>query len=148
MTTTFSLRLMAATFALGVTSLPAVAQDSFALPAQCGVEAAMDHGAMGHGDAAMDMGAMDMGDAPAHVQENMARMDITMPAMEQGMMNEDPNVAFACGMIAHHQGAIDMAQVLIAHGDDPQMLELANEIIAAQQVEIEEMTTWLESYVQ
>jgi len=46
-------------------------------------------------------------------------------------------------MIAHHQGAIDMAEVLLAHGDDPQMRALAEEIIAAQGPEIEQMTTWL-----
>jgi uncharacterized protein (DUF305 family) len=46
-------------------------------------------------------------------------------------------------MIAHHQGAIDMAEVLLEHGDDPQMRALAEEIIAAQVGEIEQMTTWL-----
>lgn len=46
-------------------------------------------------------------------------------------------------MIAHHQGAIGMAQVLLEYGDDPQMIELAGEIIAAQVGEIDEMTTWL-----
>jgi uncharacterized protein (DUF305 family) len=52
-------------------------------------------------------------------------------------------VAFACGMIAHHQGAIDMAEVLLEHGDNPEMRELAEEIIAAQVGEIERMTMWL-----
>jgi len=70
-------------------------------------------------------------------------MMATMPAMHDGMMNEDADVAFACGMIAHHQGAIDMAQVLLEHGDDAQMIELAGEIIAAQVGEMEEMTAWL-----
>jgi uncharacterized protein (DUF305 family) len=36
-----------------------------------------------------------------------------------------------------------MAQVLIAHGEDPQMLALANTIIAAQVAEMEEMRNWL-----
>ena len=59
------------------------------------------------------------------------------------MMNEDADVAFACGMIAHHQGAIDMAEVLLEHGEDEQMRVLAQEIIDAQVGEIEQMTTWL-----
>ena len=80
---------------------------------------------------------------PEHVQDNMRRMMTTMPAMHEAMMNEDADVAFACGMIAHHQGAIDMAQVLLEHGDDEQMIELAGAIIAAQVGEIEQMTTWL-----
>ena len=68
---------------------------------------------------------------------------VTMPAMHVGMMNEDADVAFACGMIAHHQGAIDMAQVQMANGKDPDMRTLAEGIIAAQVEEIEQMTKWL-----
>ena len=92
---------------------------------------------------AMGMEEMDIESMPEHVQDNMRRMMISMPAMHDGMMNENADVAFACGMIAHHQGAIDMAQVLIAHGEDPQMLALANTIIAAQVAEMEEMRNWL-----
>lgn len=102
----------------------------------------MGHGAM-HGDQGGGMMGMDLSTMPEHVQENMRKMMITMPAMHQGMLNEDADVAFACGMIAHHQGAIDMAQVLLAHGDDPQMRALAEEIIAAQVAEIGQMTDWL-----
>jgi uncharacterized protein (DUF305 family) len=68
---------------------------------------------------------------------------VTMPAMHDGMKNEKADVAFACGMIAHHQGAIDMAEVLLEHGEDDQMRTLAQEIIDAQVGEIEQMTTWL-----
>ena len=93
--------------------------------------------------AMMGMGGMNMETMPEHVQENMRRMMATMPAMHDGMMNEDADVAFACGMIAHHQGAIDMAQVLLEHGEDPEMIKLAGEIIAAQVGEMEEMTAWL-----
>jgi uncharacterized protein (DUF305 family) len=117
----------------------------------------MDHSAMGHGGMhgnqgggmgavmmeMMGMGGMDLESMPEHVQENMRKMMITMPAMHEGMMIEDADVAFACGMIAHHKGAIDMAEVLLEHGDDPQMRALAEEIIAAQGPEIERMTTWL-----
>ena len=93
--------------------------------------------------AVMGMGGMDMETMPEHVQENMRRMMVTMPAMHDGMMNENADVAFACGMIAHHQGAIDMAEVLLEHGEDDQMRTLAQEIINAQVGEIEQMTTWL-----
>jgi uncharacterized protein (DUF305 family) len=91
----------------------------------------------------MGMGGMDLEAMPEHVQENMRKMMLTMPAMHDGMMNENADVAFACGMIAHHQGAIDMAQVLLDHGEDPQMRELAEEIIEAQVAEIEQMINWL-----
>lgn len=153
--------ILAAAVAATAFSAPVMAQDTeFQLPEQCTTAAAtggMDHSAMGHGgmhgnqggamgSAMMDMmgmGGVDLEAMPEHVQENMRRMMVTMPAMHDGMMVEDADVAFACGMIAHHQGAIDMAEVLLAHGDDPQMRALAEEIIAAQVGEIEQMTTWL-----
>jgi uncharacterized protein (DUF305 family) len=109
----------------------------------------MGHGAMhGNQHGAMASGMMSMSDIdldgmPEHVQENMRKMMITMSAMHEGMMIEDPDIAFACGMIAHHQGAIDMALVLLDHGSDPQMRALAEEIIDAQVGEIEFMTNWL-----
>ena len=157
---TISKMILAAAVAAIAFSAPALAQDAeFQLPEQCTSTAmgGMDHSTMGHGGmegdqaAAMDsgmmdmmgMGGMDLESMPEHVQENMRRMMISMPAMHEGMMMEDADVAFACGMIAHHQGAIDMAQVLLEFGDDPEMIELAGEIIAAQVGEIEQMTTWL-----
>ena len=56
----------------------------------------------------------------------------------------DPDVDFARGMIAHHQGAIDMARVLLEHGHDPEMRQLAEAIIAAQESEILFLRSWLE----
>jgi uncharacterized protein (DUF305 family) len=157
--TLFATVVAATTFAFAAT-----AQDpAFQLPEQCkavSAMGAMDHSGMGHGAMQgeqaggmasgmmgmmdmMGMGGVDLESMPEHVQENMRRMMISMPAMHDGMMNENADVAFACGMIVHHQGAIDMAQVLIEHGEDPQMLALAGEIIAAQVAEMEQMSNWL-----
>ncbi|PXW69126.1 hypothetical protein C7964_103640 [Loktanella sp. PT4BL] len=147
---------LATALAAAAFSLPALAQDTeFQLPEQCITSStmgemdhsAMDHSAMGHSDGMMAPESADLSNSPEHVQVNMRKMMITMPAMEQGMMNEDPDVAFACGMIAHHQGAIDMAQVLIDHGDDPKMIKLAEEIMEAQVGEIELMKNWLTANV-
>ncbi len=63
--------------------------------------------------------------------------------MMAGMTASDIDVAFVCGMIPHHQGAIDMAQIQLQYGKDPANRKLAREIIAAQQHEIEEMKSWL-----
>lgn len=49
--------------------------------------------------------------------------------MAMGMMAQDPDVAFVCSMIPHHQGAIDMAKAELEHGDDPWAKEMAAKVI-------------------
>ncbi|MDF2847488.1 MAG: hypothetical protein K0R97_1470 [Oerskovia sp.] len=46
---------------------------------------------------------------------------------------------FLEGMIAHHEGAVDMAEAEIADGENADALALAQEIIDAQEAEIAEM---------
>lgn len=153
--------LAASAFACLAFAAPALSQDQqmFELPKQCSgmamsgmdgpdmpgattghdTDHGMDHGMeMGEGDARHDM-------MPDHVRENMRKMLLTMPAMRRGMMQQDADIAFACGMIAHHQAAIDMAEVVLDHGEDAQMRSLAEEIIAVQEEEIDAMKTWLEN---
>ncbi len=58
----------------------------------------------------------------------------------------DADLAFARDMIPHHQQALEMARMAPDHTEDPEILELAAEIEAAQDPEIDQMTGWLESW--
>jgi uncharacterized protein (DUF305 family) len=53
------------------------------------------------------------------------------------------DVDFARGMIPHHQGAIDMSEIVLKFGKDASVRKLANEIIAAQKKEIAQMQAWI-----
>src|SRR5258708_25467848 len=58
--------------------------------------------------------------------------------------HNDADVTFAQHMIPHHPQAIEMSDTLLAkQGIDPRVVELANQIKAAQGPEIQQMQGWL-----
>lgn len=63
-----------------------------------------------------------------------------------GMGYNDPDTAFAKGMLGHHRGAIDMAKIQLKYGTDDAMRQLAQDIITAQQAEIDILNKWLASH--
>ena len=77
------------------------------------------------------------------MSETMARMHQGMSAAPQ---DGDPDHDFVTQMIPHHQGAFDMAKVLLVYGKDPALQQLAKGIIADQQNDIQTMQLWLTRY--
>jgi uncharacterized protein (DUF305 family) len=66
--------------------------------------------------------------------------------MHKDMSSEytnDVDVDFVRGMIPHHQGAIDQAEILLKHSTNPRLRRLAGGIIASQRREIRFMEKWL-----
>ncbi len=93
-----------------------------ALPAA----AQMSHGAMPHSPA-----------AKANMEVHQKMMD-AMNMKPTGDADKD----FVMMMIPHHQGAIDMAEVELKYGKDPELRKMAEKIIADQKKEIDEMKKW------
>lgn len=121
---TLALSVFAATSAVAIGTV--VAQD----------KPAMDHSKMDHGS--MPMGAPDSPAAKAFIAAN-AKMHKDMTMTFTG----DADVDFIKGMLPHHVGAVDMAQIVLQYGKDPEVKKLAEEIIKAQNTEIDFMKGWL-----
>ena len=59
-----------------------------------------------------------------------------------GLSGDEFDLAFLDAMTGHHEGAIEMAEQVLEEGQNPQVADLANLIIGAQQAEIEQMAAW------
>ncbi|MBA3371942.1 MAG: DUF305 domain-containing protein [Euzebyaceae bacterium] len=93
------------------------------------VEGGMDHGGMTEGGMTMS-GMMD---------------DQQMQDLESAE-GQDFELMFLDMMTAHHQGAIEAAEQVLDAGENPEVADLAEQIIEAQQAEIEQMATWKEQW--
>lgn len=75
-------------------------------------------------------------------------MDAGMARMMQDMHAAPPSgnvdADFLAMMIPHHAGAVDMARLVLQHGQDPATRQMAEDIIAGQTTEIESMTRRLQ----
>lgn len=65
-----------------------------------------------------------------------------MSAMLNGKTGDDFDKAFTEGMIEHHQGAIDMANLAKENAKHKEIKDMADDIISAQSKEIDMMRTW------
>ena len=72
-------------------------------------------------------------------REMNAGMQKMMHDMHAPGYSGDPDIDFLAMMIPHHEGAVEMARLVLVHGRDPLVRRLAEEIIAGQQAEIASM---------
>ena len=70
-----------------------------------------------------------------------------MSADLKGKTGKDLEKAFITGMIPHHQGAVEMSKILLQDKTvSAQVRKFAEDIIKAQESEINMMNTWLKNY--
>jgi len=66
-------------------------------------------------------------------------MEKMMTDMHKLDITGNPDADFLAMMIPHHEGAVEMARLVLLCGKDPLVRKLAEEIIASQQVEVAAM---------
>ncbi len=66
-----------------------------------------------------------------------------MDGMNKMTMSGDTDKDFAMMMKIHHQQAVDMSEMELAHGKSPEMKAMAKQIIAAQKKEIAKFDKFL-----
>jgi uncharacterized protein (DUF305 family) len=69
-----------------------------------------------------------------------------MMAGLEGKKGDDFDKAFLAEMIVHHEGAVQMAQMVLETSKKPELVKLANDIIAAQKNEITMMQNWQKAW--
>ncbi|MES2408666.1 MAG: DUF305 domain-containing protein [Patescibacteria group bacterium] len=77
-----------------------------------------------------------------NVGMDMDSMMVAMTASLNGKTGDAFDKEFLAQMIVHHEGAVAMAKQVLATSKRPELLKLANDIIAAQTKEIEMKKGW------
>lgn len=115
-----------------------------ALPATAALaQKAADPAHQNHGPASPVQGIPQAG---APTTEAAKAYEAAARKMHKDMSSDytnDVDVDFVRGMIPHHQGAIDQAEILLKYSMNPRLRRLAGGIIASQRREIRFMEKWL-----
>ena len=86
------------------------------------------------------------GSSSADSATDAAQSSGTSGVMSMGAEANAADISFAQLMIPHHQQALDMAEMALAQAESPEVLELAAQIQAAQDPEIQMMSGWLQEW--
>jgi len=79
------------------------------------------------------------GEPQAFAPQMDAGMQTMMNNMHAPGYTGNPDVDFLAMMIPHHEGAVEMARLVLVYGKDPLTRRLAEEIIASQTAEVAAM---------
>lgn len=80
-----------------------------------------------------------------NTEEMMGGSSMSMDEMTEELKKQNGSEfdkLFLEEMIVHHQGAIDMANLVLQKSSRPELRSLANDIIVAQTKEIDQMKQW------
>lgn len=88
-----------------------------------------------------------MGMNTSQSQQEVAKDHSTMSMSDmnkelEGLSGDDYDKAFIEMMIAHHEGAVDMAELSSSRAKHDEVKQLSQEIISAQEKEISAMKQW------
>ena len=126
---------------LAITIALALATTAGSALSQSSSDTHMKHGGSGMPHHGHETGQVETNLDP--VARAFAEVNARMHANMDIPFSGDADVDFAKGMIPHHQGAIDMARIVLEHGKHPEIRRLASGIIAAQEKEIAILQNWL-----
>ncbi len=83
-----------------------------------------------------------MDDGSMMMNHSMSGMMEDMNASLRGKTGAEFDNAFVDEMIVHHEGAVDMAKLVLTSTTRPELLKMAQEIIDVQTKEINQMKAW------
>jgi uncharacterized protein (DUF305 family) len=82
-------------------------------------------------------------------ENSSVNMSETMGSMTSGLQDktgDEFDKAFITEMIVHHEGAVSMAHMAFLNAKHQEIKTMADQIINAQTLEIEQMKEWLKSW--
>ena len=78
--------------------------------------------------------------------DNNTRTYANLTEQYQALYGDDFDEQYIAGMLAHHEGAVNMSEQALAKSTRPEIRQLASDIIASQSDEMRKMTMWQENW--
>ena len=133
----------------GASAQTAGAGSAYALPKVCQTGASGMMGHLNSGSGETSQGGMQQMNSMSETQKALHQAMMKMqPAMMEGTMAKDADLAWICAMIPHHQGAIDMARAGLKGADNAESRRLAEETIKSNEQDKAKLIDWIEKYAE